>query len=412
MIRFRAAAALLVLAAAPALAYDAPKHAGEPPERVRPLKTSIAAPVEVPMGSMAGRPTIDVMINGKGPFRFLVDTGAGTTVINQDLAKELGLAVVDTTRIGDPMNPNAIKADVVEVPSMTIGGATFETFTAASWDRGYLIRAGETNPPRGVIGFPVFRELLVTFDYVDKKLRLASGSLPKADGKTVVPYDAPMGIPEFTVNVGGVDVTTHLDTGSGGFYSVPKRYLDQLKFKGPLEEVGRARTVNTEMVLKGAELDGKLSLGQYAWEKPFVIVSDELPLGNLGGQALASFAITFDQRAQAMKFEQKAPLVAGRPTPRTSQVAQAVNASAPGPPASVLRFGSHGGPGDLFVYDVAADSPAAKAGVTPGEKVLEVNGTPIASMPEDQVRAAMRTSPLKLKLLKDATTHEVTIVFP
>jgi len=150
MIRFRAAAALFALAAAPALAYDAPKHAGEPPERVRPLKTTIAAPVEVPMGSMAGRPTIDVMIDGKGPFRFLVDTGAGTTVINQDLANELGLAVVDTTRIGDPMNPNAIKADVVQVPTMTIGDAKFETFAAASWDRGYLIRAGETNPPRGV----------------------------------------------------------------------------------------------------------------------------------------------------------------------------------------------------------------------------------------------------------------------
>ena len=412
MIRFRAAATLLALVAAPALAYDAPKHAGEPPERVRPLKTTIAAPVEVPMGSMAGRPTIDVMIDGKGPFRFLVDTGAGTTVINQDLAKELGLAIIDTTRIGDPMNPNAIKADVVQVPTMTIGDARFETFAAASWDRGYLIRAGETNPPRGVIGFPVFRELLVTFDYVDKKLRLAPGSLPKADGKSVIPYDAPMGIPEFTVNVGGVDVTTHLDTGSGGFYSVPKRYLEKLKFKGPLEEVGRARTVNTEMVLKGAELDGTLSLGQFAWEKPFVIVSDELPMGNLGGQALASFAITFDQRAQAMKFEQKGPLVAGRPTRHTSQVAQAANASAPGPPVSGLRFGSHGGPSDLFVYDVAADSPAAKAGVTPGEKVLEVNGTPIASMAEDQVKGAMRTSPLKLKLLKDGTAHEVTIVFP
>jgi predicted aspartyl protease len=412
MIRFRLAAALLALAAVPAFAQDAPRHHGPTPDQVRPARTTVAAPVEVPMGSMAGRPTIDVMIDGKGPFRFLVDTGAGTTVINQDLAQELGLAVLDSTRIGDPMNPNAIKAEVVQVPTMTIGDAKFETFTAASWDRGSLIRAGETNPPRGVIGFPVFRDVLLTFDYVDKKMTIAPGSLPKPDGKSVIPYNAPMGIPEFTVNVGGVEVTTHLDTGSGGFYSVPKRYQGQLKFKGPLEEVGRARTVNTEMILKGAELDGKLALGQFAWEKPFVIVSDELPMGNLGGQALASFAITFDQRAQAMKFEQKAPLVSGRPTPRTSQVAQAVNASGPAPPASGLRFGSHGGPGDLFVYDVAPDSPAAKAGVTAGEKVLEVNGTPFASMPEDQVKSAMRTSPLKLKLMKDGAAHEVTIVFP
>lgn len=402
MIRFLGL--VLLALASPAFAQH------QPSEHVRPKKTTVKAPVEVPMGSMAGRPTVDVMIAGKGPYRFIVDSGAGTTVIDQALSKELGLVVEDSTRIGDPMNPSAIKADVVRVPSLTIGGAKFEDFTAASFDRAYLVRAGETNPPRGVIGFPVFHEVLVTFDYVDQKMRIAPGSLPKPDGKSVIPYDAPMGIPEFTVNLGGVDVRTHLDTGSGGFYSVPKRYQDQLKFTGPLEEVGRARTVNTEMILKGAEVDGKLSLGQFAWDKPFVIVSDELPMGNFGGQALSSFAITFDQRAQAMQFQQKAPLVSGRPV--MHKKTEMANASATPTPGSGIKFGSHGGPGDLFVYDVAPDSPAAKAGVTAGETVLEVNGTKIDAMPEDQVRAAMRISPLKLKLSKDGSTHEVTIVFP
>src|SRR5689334_18038270 len=206
MIRFPAALGLaLLVVAAPAFA----QHPS--PEQVRPKKTTVAAPVEVPMGSLAGRPTVDVMIAGKGPFRFLVDSGAGTTVINQDLAQELGLAVEDSTRIGDPMNPQAIRADVVRVPSLSIGAAKFEDFTAASWDRAYLLRAGETNPARGVIGFPVFHEVLLTFDYVDHEMRIAPGSLPKPDGKSVIPYDAPMGIPEFTVNLGGVGVKTHLD---------------------------------------------------------------------------------------------------------------------------------------------------------------------------------------------------------
>ena len=400
-----ACAAPLALAAEP---HAAATHPGPSPEHVRPEKTTVAAQVEVAMGSSYNRPTIDVMIDGKGPFRFLVDSGAGTTVINEDLAKELGLAVLDSTRIGDPMNPNAIRADVVRVPSLSIGGATFENFQAASWDRGYLIRAGETDPPRGVLGFPVFHDVLLTFDYVDQKLRVAPGDLPKPDGKSVIPYDAPMGIPEFTVTLGGVDVKTHLDTGSGGFYSVPKRYEGQLKFTGPLQEVGRARTVNTEMILKGAEMDGTLTLGQFAWERPFVMVSDELPMGNLGGSALSSFAITFDQRAHAMRFEQKAPLVAARPTPRhvttTEAVAQASNAEAPGA-SSGLRFASHGGPAELEVYDVAPGSAAEKMGVTAGEKVLEVNGTPLASMPEADIRAALHKSPLKLKLSKNGIAH-------
>jgi len=395
-----------LLAAAPVRA--ASHHPGPRPEQVHPAKTKVSAPVEIEMGSAYNRPTVQVMIDGKGPFRFLVDSGAGTTVINADLAKEIGLEIVDSTRVGDPMNPQAIRADVVRVPSLSIGGAVFEEFQAASWDRAYLGRGGKDDP-RGVIGFPVFHDVLLTFDYVDHKLRIAPGDLPKPDGKTVLAYEAPMGIPEFTVKIGDIDVKSHLDTGSGGFFSVPKSYKDQLKFSGPLVEVGRGRTVNTEMVIRGALLEGAVSVGQYRWEKPFVVVSDELPMGNLGGTALASFAITFDQRAQAMRFEQKAPLVSP-PMPQPKAPVQ--NASAPPPPGSGLRFAGHPGSSDLEVYDVAPGSPAAKAGVTAGEKLLEINGASVASLSDDQRRAAFRASPLKLKLAKDGVEHEVTIVFP
>jgi len=192
---------------------------------------------------------------------------------------------------------------------------------------------------------------------------------------------------------------------------VPKAYQDKLKFKGPLTEVGRARTVNTQMVLKGAELEGALALGQFRWENPFVIVSDELPMGNFGSRALASFAITFDQRAQAMRFEQKAPLVS--PTmPVKKTATQVANASSLPPPGSGIRFAGQPGGAELEVYEVAPGSPAAKLGVVPGEKLLAINGASIASMTDDQRRAALRVSPLKLKLAKDGAEHEVTIVFP
>jgi predicted aspartyl protease len=380
------------------------KHAAEM-ESARPKKTRVDQPVAVDMKLVTNHPTVQVMFGDKGPFTFIVDSGAGSTVINSDLAEELGLEVVGKTRIGDPMNPEAIEANVVRIPSLSIGGATFEDFRAASWAHQEL-RKGE-NAPRGVIGFPTFTDVLLTFDYVDQKLRIAPGDLPEPDGKTVLAYVAPMGIPEFTLKLGGVDVVTHLDTGSGGFYSVPKRYQDKLKFSGPLTEVGRGRTVNTEMILRGAELDGTLAFGQFAWEKPFIIVSDELPLGNLGTRALASFAVTFDQRRKAMRFEQKAPLVAERPKAMGGGPV-AANAAA-GPPASGMRFASHG-EGDLEVYSVEPGSPGEKAGIVAGEKVLEVNGVALAAM-GDGLRAAMRTSPLKLKLEKDGKTREVVVTF-
>jgi predicted aspartyl protease len=400
---------------APATTPDKPvmKHDAAMQAKAKPKKSTVAQPVEVEMKTAFGRPEIEVMIDGKGPFKFLVDSGAGSTVINSDLAEELGLKVVGATAIGDPINPEAIQAKIVAVPSLEIGGAKFEDFQAASWNHQDILKGKGDDLPRGVIGFPTFADVLLTFDYVDGKLRIANGELPKADGKTVLAYEAPMGIPELTLKIGGVDVATHLDTGSGGFLSVPKKYQDQLKFAGPLEEVGRARTVNTEMILKGAELAGNAAIGQFVYEKPFVLVSDELPMGNLGSRALAPFAITFDQHAKSVQFQQKAPLVADRPQRevRVAGAPSASNAAATGPPASGMRFASHGD-GDLEVYSVEPGSPAAKAGIKAGDKVLEINGTALSALADDARRTATRTSPLKLKLESEGVTREVVVVFP
>jgi predicted aspartyl protease len=57
-----------------------------------PVPASIQVPgdgITVPMQDMEGRPVIDVKINGKGPYRFVLDTGATTTVVSGELSREL-----------------------------------------------------------------------------------------------------------------------------------------------------------------------------------------------------------------------------------------------------------------------------------------------------------------------------------
>ena len=58
-----------------------------PPEK----STLRSDKVVLPLDSDASRPTIQAKINGKGPFLFVLDTGAQGFVIYADLAKELGL---------------------------------------------------------------------------------------------------------------------------------------------------------------------------------------------------------------------------------------------------------------------------------------------------------------------------------
>ena len=65
----------------------------------------------------------------------------------------------------------------------------------------------------------------------------------------------------------------------------------------------------------------------------------------------------------------------------------------------------------MSVYDVAPDSPAARAGVTAGEEVAAINGKPAMSYDDDARRAALHASPVTLTLRKDGKLHDVTITF-
>jgi len=50
-----------------------------------------------------GRPYVMVTINGKGPFRFIVDTGTGgDAIITSELAQQLDLPLAGQARLNDP----------------------------------------------------------------------------------------------------------------------------------------------------------------------------------------------------------------------------------------------------------------------------------------------------------------------
>ena len=48
-------------------------------------------PVEIPMHRFNRLPAVHVQINGRGPFRLIVDTGAAGVILRSELAEELKL---------------------------------------------------------------------------------------------------------------------------------------------------------------------------------------------------------------------------------------------------------------------------------------------------------------------------------
>src|SRR5262249_48345011 len=152
-----------------------------------------------------------------------------------------------------------------------------------SFDRS-AIRPG-AGMPRGVVGFAVFHDLLEAIDFPAATLRLTRGHLGE-HGRGVVAYRAPDGIPLVPVSVAGVSMDAHLDTGSPGFLSIPERDSSRVRFAEPLREVGRGRTVNSLVTFRGATLDGAVRVSAASFDRPLVVLSDVLPVANLGSRAL------------------------------------------------------------------------------------------------------------------------------
>jgi hypothetical protein len=251
-----------------------------------------------------GRPVIDVTVNGKGPFPFVLDTGAGGTVLGADLVQELGLPTIGEAQIGDPIHPHGLAAKQVKIESLGIGGLTLSDMTATAVENsGFREHLGA----RGVLGMPLFSELLLTIDYVAPEIRLARGVLPDPDGREILAFRAAAhGLIRVPITVGTVEVDADVDSGSPAAVSLPEEYMEKLPLEGKPVQIGKARTVTAEFPVYGATLKGAVQIGAHRLENP-ALRFNKLPNANIGGEVLGRFAITIDQKNRRIRFTEKGP---------------------------------------------------------------------------------------------------------
>jgi CubicO group peptidase (beta-lactamase class C family) len=258
--------------------------------------------VRVPMEWTGHVASVSVMINGQGPFRFGIDTGAaGCARIDADLARRLGLAQIGETMVGDPSGKNMRRATVVQIDSLGIGGARFTAVPATSGDMAGRVMGDRVD---GILGFGLFADCLWTLDYPALRMTLAQGGLE--DGSDVVPFRDERGIPSVTLRVAGIDVDADVDAGAMGGISLPDALASRLPLREPPRVVGHARTVSNEFDIKAAHLDGDVALGEITFTKPTVEFQPIFPVANVGARILRDFVLTFDQRTHRLRLARSA----------------------------------------------------------------------------------------------------------
>jgi predicted aspartyl protease len=105
------------------------QHSLPPPDKVE-----LSAPVSVPMESSTGLPVVSARINDRGPYKFIIDTGAGGSVFSENLAHELGFPSIAHAAMGSPGSTKPVAATVTRVEKIEIGSLTIKGVMAVFAD--------------------------------------------------------------------------------------------------------------------------------------------------------------------------------------------------------------------------------------------------------------------------------------
>jgi hypothetical protein len=245
-----------------------------------------------------GKPYVMVTVNGRGPFRFIIDTGTGgDAIITSELASQLGLPLAGEARLNDPTGRGGQNAPLRHIDSLRVAGVEF-----------YAIKAVEHTLPggdgtcQGMLGFTLFRDFLLTLDYVNGRIILARGELVPDGEKSVVPFRMPDGVPIARLTIGNREVEAQIDSGGAGL-SLPEQLIPRLRLSADPVVFGKGQSLSTRFQIKVAKLAADVRLGDITLDQPWVEINPAFPLANFGSCAMQHFIITFDQENHMVRLD-------------------------------------------------------------------------------------------------------------
>jgi hypothetical protein len=319
---------------------------------------------------------IDVMLNGKGPYHFIFDTG-GANIVDPAVAKEIG-ALGSGSLQGSGVGSQTEGFSFGKVAKLQVGDAvlTDQLFAIAPTRMGFGVSAGRSVD--GLIGWEVLARYVTTFDYADKTVTLSlPGSAPAPAGAHVIPFVFYGTQPQIACTIDGIPAECAIDTGARDTITflapftaahpqiVPATLsapgINGFGVGGPaIGRLGRVASIGIDDFTLPNLVGDYSSQTQGAFAAPFVAA-------NIGGNLLRRFTVTFDYNAGTMALVPNAALSDPDGYERSGLF--------------LLRRG-----GATIVADSRPGTPAASAGVVKGDAIASVDGSPTGTMSLSQIR--------------------------
>jgi predicted aspartyl protease len=225
----------------------------------------IAAEAESPSDSAAGLSQTDrlgrvvapIYVNGEGPFRFIVDTGANRSAISPNLAQRLGLinAGVGEVHSIDGMSlAPMVRVETLTYARLSLLGSTLPVLDSAR------VLAGE----HGLLGVDGMQGRRLRMDFRRRCIEiLPSRTAPRLQGWTTVSGQLRFGnLVVIRGKIRNVNVNVLIDTGSDGSLGnlALRDALAALDYRQPVIDPNRAYTAGRPLVFDRAVLIPELKL--------------------------------------------------------------------------------------------------------------------------------------------------------
>jgi predicted aspartyl protease len=157
-----------------------------------------------------GRVVVPVMVNGQGPFRFIVDTGANHSTISPGLARELGLKPAEVPSIILDGITGTAQVSFVTIDRLQAGDLTMES-TALP-----VVWASAMAGADGILGVAGITEKSLLIDFQRNRVTISRGveAATRANSMKLHAVRLAGGLMTLDTRIGGVPVRAVIDTGA------------------------------------------------------------------------------------------------------------------------------------------------------------------------------------------------------
>jgi tetratricopeptide (TPR) repeat protein len=130
--------------------------------------TDAARRYEIPFQPFYGLMLVEGHVNGQGPFRFLVDSGATSTVLSNELFDSLKIPVLSTAVVSCVGGTGRTGTKLAKVEKLKVGELEISNLPVSSFDNTIFAELID-----GVLSTADLADFLITLDYPDRSILLA-----------------------------------------------------------------------------------------------------------------------------------------------------------------------------------------------------------------------------------------------